>query len=74
MFHLSCRKGKIVVKFSNPTKKNQTLSGYFLKSCCNFNTRNPTLTTITYMHLTNAILMRAMDCGVVKKMDNTSCL
>jgi len=72
MFHLNCRKGKIVVRFSNPTKKIITLIGYFLKSHCNFNTRNPTLTTIIDMHLINAILMKVMDCGVVKKMDNTS--
>jgi hypothetical protein len=66
MFHLNYRKGKIVVRFSNPTKKIKTLIGYFIKSRCNFNTRNPTLTTITHMQLTNAVLMKAMDCGVVK--------
>ncbi len=48
-------------------KKIKTWTRYFLKSRCNFDTKNPTLATITHMHLTNEVLMKAMDCGVVKK-------
>jgi hypothetical protein len=66
MFHFSCREGKIVVGFSNPIKKIKTLTGYFFKSHNNFNTRNLALATITHMHFINAVLMKAMDCGVVK--------
>jgi len=55
------------MKFSNPTKKNQNIN-YILKkkSHCNFNTRNPALATITHMHFTNVVLMKGMDCGVIK--------
>jgi hypothetical protein len=66
MFYLNYRKGNIVVRFLNPTKKIKTLTINSLKSRCNFNIRNPALATITHMHLTIAVLMKAMDCGVVK--------
>jgi hypothetical protein len=59
-------KEKLLWGFQILPKKIKTLIGYFLKSCCNFNTRNPTLATISHMHLINVILMKAMDCGVVK--------